>query len=112
MNWFDVLKTELNVGLILDRHEMPVDDYIIKGEVSGKFSLQPDKLYKESWQWLKDNHKKFNVLNVYMTGYGIARDSFLEAFVKFDNGKIMKNKKLYLLNYDRDSESYIKRRWN
>jgi|TARA_R110000824_G_scaffold395087_1_gene595456 hypothetical protein len=112
MSWFDILKIELNVGLISDRHEMPVDDYIIEGPVSGKFSLHPDKIYKECWQWLKNNHKKFDTLNVYMTGYGIARDSFLEAFVKFNQGKLMKNKKLYLLNYDEDSKNYIKRRWN
>ena len=45
--WFDILKRELNVGLISGRHEMPVEEYIIQ-EASGRFSLQPDKLYKES----------------------------------------------------------------
>jgi|TARA_R110001592_G_scaffold305557_1_gene578151 hypothetical protein len=109
--WFDMIKRELNVGLIAGRHEMPVEEYIIQ-EASGRFKSQPDKLYKDSWQWLKDNHEKFSTLNLYMTGYGIARDAFLEAFVKFDSGKLMQRKKLYLLNYDDKSKKYIKRRWN
>tara|TARA_R110000751_G_scaffold83061_1_gene166916 strand:+ start:124 stop:459 length:336 start_codon:yes stop_codon:yes gene_type:complete len=110
--WFDILKRELNVGLISGRHEMPVEEYIIQGQASVRFDLQPDILYKESWLWLKDNHEKFNTLNLYMTGYGIARDAFLEAFVKFGNGRLMQSKKLYLLNYNDKSKKYVKRRWN
>jgi hypothetical protein len=110
--WFDIIKRELNVGLISDRHEMPVDEYLIQGPVRGLFASQGDKLYNEFWAWLNKNHERFDVLNVYMTGYGIARDAFLEALVKFNKGKVLESKKIYLFNYDQASRKYVKRRWN
>ena len=112
MSWLIILKRELKVGLISGRHEIPVEEYVFEGPIEGEFSERPEYLYGKAWEWLNDNKDRFNTLHLYLTGLTMANNAFINAFRKFDNGKLVQTKKLILYYHDSQTNDYVADRWN
>ena len=104
-DWFGlILKREATIGLVSGRHEMPVDDYVWEGPLTGGLKEHLGRLYAEAVNWLKKNHKGEEI-HLYVTGYSPALTAFLRAWRNFGKAK------LTLYHYDIESQSYEAEVW-
>ena len=112
LGWFTVLKREPTVvGLVSGRHEMPVDEYVWQGPLSGGLKENLGRLYNEALQWLKKNYRPGtqDVLHLYVTGYTPALTAFLRAWRTHRTGFV--NRRLILFHYDMETKTYESEVW-
>ena len=102
MNWFNVLKKVLKVGLIKGRHEMPVDEYIFDTlPMEGSLADKIPQLKEKAQEWIIS--KGDVEIELYVTGMTPVLTAFLRA---------RGNKKgLTLLHFDLSTKDYWREEW-
>jgi len=102
----------MNVGLCAGRHEMPVSEFIWS-QIDNPMEFDELELHARNWL-LQQNMENVQQVNVYITGLTVALTSFLNAWesvcqeLEFEMDH---RPYLYLLHYDRDTNSYKPQNW-
>ena len=102
----------INVGLCAGRHEMPVSEFIWS-QIDNPMEFDELELQARNWL-LQQNMENVQQVNVYITGLTVALTSFLNAWesVSLELEFEMDHRPyLYLLHYDRDTNSYKPQNW-
>ena len=92
-----ITKKELNVGLVKGRHPMPVDEYIINGDVH---ALDFAGIKNAVEDFFVRRHPNIKEINVYLTGLTSVTIEVMKICVH--NGITVN-----FYHYDRDHDSYI-----
>ena len=102
----------LDVGLCAGRHEMPVNEFIWE-QITNPMEFEQLELTAKEWLSRIDL-RDVKQVNVYITGLTVALTSFLNAWEAVCNELEFETSHrpyLYLLHYDRDTNSYKPQNW-
>tara|TARA_B100000073_G_scaffold336332_1_gene331002 strand:- start:355 stop:690 length:336 start_codon:yes stop_codon:yes gene_type:complete len=102
----------IEVGLCAGRHEMPVKDFIWQ-KIDDPMDFQG--LENHAKEWLKSQDLSDQpTVKVYVTGLTVALTSFLNAWeqvVGTMDFEGMRRPYLWLLHYDRNTDTYQEQNW-
>ena len=107
-----ITMSELHVGLVAGRHEIPVDGYVWTEAIENPLDF--DDLYEQAVDWIRGvieydlDSEIANTFYLYLTGLTSATLSFLKAWEDYGHGL---SDRLILMHFDRNSGSYVPQYW-
>ena len=98
------------IGLVRGRHELPVQDYVFEDvnydNIMDFEEFINDGLTAQARNWLNRNIMTLDSMDLYVTGFTPALTGFLIEW-----NKMNPECELNLMHFDRDSNSYVKQRY-